>query len=1435
MTSPTSHSHSHSHTHYDWLQLIEVSGPFLSATVLNEAFPDGLDGFDKRTKRDLSHFYSEWVEAFETRHADFPALHDAWIRSVLRDGLQFRDGDLSPGAEWSVAGEGGLGRFAPDYALKDMDAKPALFIKILPADVKPDARDVADDWKDSVIEKMTRLCRANEVRIGLVTNGEKWVLVNAATGGTLSGTATWYARLWFQEDSTLRAFLALLGYRRFVGAPKKRLPYLLDESLKHLEEVTDTLGKQVMTAVEVLMEGFDRADLASGRKLLAGVSPSALYEAALTVMMRLVFLLCAEERGLMLLGEKKYDDVYAVSTLRKKLEEESDKFGPQVLERRYDAWARLLGVFRLVYGGISHPDLLFPAMGGSLFNPEKFPFLEGRQLGLSMTDDNPPPLPIDNRTVLLILESLQVLKQKGGAIPLSFRSLDVEQIGYIYEGLLEFTGARADELLLGVKGDKTHQNPEIALAELESLALDSEEKLFARMKDLTGRTAIAREYAAEPDITLLPFLSKICRGDKKLEARILPYLNWLRTSEWGEPVVYHKDSFYVTEGRDRRSSGTHYTPKPLTEMIVKEALEPVVYDGPAKGTPRAEWKLKSPDELLSLKICDPAMGSGAFLVQACRYLGDRLVESWAAAEKVRVDSESEREVRVDSESEREVRVESEGEREALPTKPLPTSHSHSHLRAIDSQGRVVDYPAPDPMSEVLEDRLCEARRLVAERCLYGVDINPLAVELAKLSLWLVTISKGRPFGFLDHNLKSGDSLLGVSDIEQLAQFRMKPDPHGNLSLLSGTIRAKVAEALKEREEIREMRMRDITDVRLAETKNAKVETMLSDVRDYADYFIGEVLVAGKPTKKTAARLDAAAVEGEPLLGGDAFKAAILKKQTAANLAYDLPAGQTAPRRPFHWAIEFPEVFSSRAVSLHAASGFDAIVGNPPFMGGKHITGNFGTAYRDYMLYHIANGVKGSADLVAYFYLRAYLLLCDDGDFGLIACNTIAEGDTRQVGLERMVKTGGTIYSANPNMPWPGTAAVVISPVFVMKGPWQGKKRLCGNEVEMISPFLSGQDEWSPRVLGANASQSFQGSVVLGLGFTMSEEDAQNLIKKDPKNAEVLFPYLNGDDLNSNPTQKPSRWVINFFDWPVARDASGMWESAGEKERKAFYNVGHVPIDYPGRVVNDFVDLYQLLYEKVRPERQRLDENGEYVLRRPLPIRWWQYADKRPALYHSIGRGASFARHPEGWETFKKSSKVIVVSLVQSYLKFCLVPNDAVFAHKLAVIVRENVFPVLSSLIFNVWARSTSSTMGFGINFSPSDSYETFPFPVTISSALEELGEKYDAIRRQIMTSRNIGLTALYNLFHDPTTKDSELEEMRKLQREIDEAVRDAYGWSDIDLGHGFHEVGYLPANDNVRYTISEPARIEILKRLSALNRQRWEEEEKAGLHKKGKN
>ena len=159
-----------------------------------------------------------------------------------------------------------------------------------------------------------------------------------------------------------------------------------------------------------------------------------------------------------------------------------------------------------------------------------------------------------------------------------------------------------------------------------------------------------------------------------------------------------------------------------------------------------------------------------------------------------------------------------------------------------------------------------------------------------------------------------------------------------------------------------------------------------------------------------------------------------------------------------------------------------------------MTGTLGTAYRDFMVNHIANGTKGSADLVAYFYLNVYDLLKQGGVFGLIACNTIAEGDTRQVGLERLLKQGATIIAANPNMPWPGKAAVVISPVFIAKDiEWHGKYFLSDSEVETISAFLSAQDEWSPKVLEANKNQSFQGSIVLGLGFTMSEDEAKAFI------------------------------------------------------------------------------------------------------------------------------------------------------------------------------------------------------------------------------------------------------------------------------------------------------------------------------------------------------
>lgn len=1327
-------------THYDWLRLVEISGPFLSATVLDEAFPNGLDGLDTRVKRDLKRFYYEWLDAYELKSTDFADVHAEWCRTVLREGLGFQDGDLGDGTPYTTQGEGGIGVFSASFALKGVDGAPALFVKVLPADVKPADKDAFDNWKDTYLEKMTRLCRMHDVRLGLITNGEQWVLVNAPTGGSLSGSVTWYARLWFQEDGTLRAFLSLLGFHRFCGALKKRLPYLLDESLKHLEEVTDTLGKQVMTAVEVLLEGLDRADLDSGRTLLRDVAPETLYEASLTVMMRLVFILCAEERGLLLLGEKGYDDVYAVSTLRLQLEEDADRFGPEVLERRFDAWMRLLGTFRAVYAGIDHPALHLPAMGGTLFDPDKYPFLEGRAQGESWRDSAfathfPLPLPIDNRTVLLLLESLLVLKHKNGAIPLSFRSLDVEQIGYIYEGLLEFTGARAEKTLLGLKGDKTHQNPEVALADLESLRFDDEKKLFAYLKDVTGRSAIEREYRDEPDSTKLALLAKVCRGDEALKSRIIPFLNWMRLSEWGEPVVYHEGSFYVTEGRDRRSSGTHYTPKALTEMVVKEALEPVVYVGPTQGTPRAEWKLRTPTEILSLKVCDPAMGSGAFLVQACRYLADRLVESWSASE-------------------------SEG-------------------KAIASDGTVTDYPPNDPMSKIPEDRLCEARRLVAEKCLYGVDINPLAVELAKLSLWLITISKGKPFGFLDHSLKSGDSLLGVSDIRQLVTFRMKPEGNSFGNLATEKIEKAVAAAAAERELIRSSRIRDIGDVNLQMQHHWKVEDLTRRIKDYADYFISTVFVLGKPNKKTNAELDGAALKGAILLNPemDSVQATVIRKTTQTNLAYDLPAGQTQPRRPFHWAIEFPEVF--------AQGGFDAICGNPPFRGGRLIGNDFGTSYCTY-LSSIRNEVKGSPDLCVYFMLRAFGLINKGGRFGVLATKAISETGSREVGLNQVMSNGGTLYSAYSRLLWPGTADVVISVIFVSRDLWHGVLKLNGEPVDFIDSSLESKVSLPDSQifkLATMKGRCSQGLDIMGDGFILTESERDRLLDEDPASAKIIFPLFNGQDLNTFPELSPTRWIINFGDMSIEEASS--YPAAFERVK---------------RLVKPYRDgLHGQIHQKC----------------------FWKFWDLRLKLV------AEMSKH-----------EFILASATNTkYISFQFVSTNNVYnkATKLLYFYEHSVFSVLQSSLHQEWAIWRGGTLGLStFKYSTSDVLETWPMPRLDNPVLNELGSMYHRVRASIMESDKIGLTQFYNRFHNPEETDSRIAEMRELQVKIDEAVKSAYGWDDLVLEHGFHEVGYLPANDNVRFTISESARIEVLKRLAKLNKERWEEEEKAGLHKKGK-
>jgi hypothetical protein len=1340
--------------HHDWLKLIEISGPFLAVPVLKEVFPTGLEGLDGLKRKRLRQAYEEWREALETGDPQIPALHAAWVDEVLSRGLELdadRRVSVLKRADWCAAN---LATELPEHAITlspDMAVvdelhgnQPLLLIQVFAHDTDLDTTRRLDGWAATPAERMVQLCRATGCRLGLVTNGERWMLIDAPVGAVTS-FASWYARIWSQEPVTLQAFVHLLGIRRFFGDEAERLPALFDRSLKYQDEVTEALGEQVRRAVEVLIQALDKADQDRHRELLRDVKEPELYEAALTVMMRLVFLLAAEERGLLLLGDERYEANYAISTLRMQLTAESDG----VLERRWDAWSRLLATFRAVFGGIEHENLRLPALGGSLFDPDRFPFLEGRVKGSNWRTDMAKPLPIDNRTVLLLLRAIQQFEGRT----LSYAGLDVEQVGHVYEGLLERTVKRTDEVTLELDGTRNSRAPWIKVTELESATAEGVDRLAELLQDRSGSSTsrIRNDLAKPVDDVLAGRLLAACHGDAELRDRIQRYAHLVRTDPWGYPLVYPAGSFIVTTGSDRRETGAHYTPKPLTEAIVIKTLTPVVYVGPADGTPRDQWVLKSPSEILELKICDPAMGSGAFLVQACRWLAERLVEAW--------------------------------------------SHAEASGAMVSVDGAVLDAAnGKELLPRDIDARTMIARRLIAERCLYGVDLNPLAVELAKLSIWLVTLAKGRPFGFLDHNLRSGNSLLGIHRLDQLTELTMAPTGKGQQRLFGQDIERAVREAIELRQRLRALPIRDIRDVEAMARLDADARKKLEVPELIADAFIGEVFASGGNANVLANATATLAIQAGRAIDGDCEAIESVGRRTVVAFATDTPADK--PRhRPFHWPLEFPEVFN------RDQGGFDGMVGNPPFLGGQRITGVAGTAFRDWLVNHIAEGRRGSADLVAYFFLRVWSLLRDGGGFGMLAVNTIAEGDTRQVGLEAMVNSGAIIHAAYPNEPWPGKAAVVTSRVHVHRGEWLGERTLLGRPVPGISAFLSDREEWSPKRLKANEGIAFQGSITLGMGFVLSSDEARCMLDADPKNAEVIFPYINGDDLNSDPEQRPSRWVINFFDWP--------------EERAQKYALP-----------------WQWIERRVKPERQKINEKNSSGRRRKQY--WWQYGSDAKSLYHSIGRGHQFERHPKDWLPNKQRPHAVFAFATQAskYAGFSAVSAGMVYSHALGIIVNDSWsrFGELGSALHINWAFAFGGRLETRLRYTPTDCFETYPFLPSQHFDIANFGEKLSVIRRSLMLENAVGITKLYNNFHSLVSQTKGIDQLREVHQALDVAVVRAYSWDDIDLRHGFHEVAYLPENDCVRFTISESARVEVLRRLVELNRQRYQEEVDQGLH-----
>ncbi len=1125
--------------HHEWLSLIDVSGPFLAAPVLEKVFPQGLESVDPLKRRHLRQAYDEWREALDLEDPRLVDIHQAWGELVLTEGLDLNDeegdtlrsGDRLPDGLSYRHPESSV-TLNPAYVVVDdqHEDKPLMLVAVHGPEVDLDSTIEGDGWATSPAERMVQLCRATETRLGLVTNGERWMLVDAPVGAVTT-FASWYARLWSQEPMTLQAFVTLLGINRFFDAKDRRLSALLDDSLQHQDEVTDALGKQVQRAVDVLIQSLNRANHDRNQELLKGIPPGELYEAALTVMMRLVFLLNAEERELMdVVKDERFQTYYAVSSLRIQLREQAGLHSEELLSHRRDAWSRLLAIFRAIYGGIEHEALRMPALGGSLFDPDRFPFLEGRIKGTSWRTDEARPLPIDNRTALLLLDAIQMFQGRT----LSYRALDVENIGYVYEGLLEHTVERAKEVILDLDATKSAKKPWVGLEELESAEEEGGKAVERLLKERTGsaisrvRNDLKKSVDPEDNARLLA----ACHNDQSLCNRIAPYFHLLRIDSWGYPLAYPQGSYMVTTGTDRRETGTHYTPKSLTEAIVTETLEPVAYVGPAEGEARENWRLKSSEELLDLKVCDPAMGSGAFLVQACRWLSERLLEAWQDEERagkcIRIDGKS-----------------------------------------LDS------LEGGEPLPRDVEERLLVARRLIAKRCLYGVDINPMAVELAKLSIWLVTLAKGRPFGFLDHNLRSGDSLLGIHDLDQLRCLDMEPNRAGSgRKLFAQAIDQAVDEAVELCKRLRQRLILDIHDVEAMAELDKEARRKLELPELIADALVGEVLAAGGKEVDTAAL----SIKVGQAIEGNAEAIDALRRKTREVLSTDLPNGKP-PRHPLHWPLEFPEVFEREN------GGFDAIIGNPPFLGGKKITNFLGVSYRAMLVQHVANGRRGNADLSAYFCLIFSRLLRERRLIGMLASNTLPQGETRRVCLNQILENGYTISRAVKSLHWPGRANLEVSIVWIFHGAWKGKVILDGKSTDCITSALepAGDITGEPFRLRSNVGNAFQGSNIRGIGFTLEKKVAIEFVKTNQRNRDVLFPFLGGKDLLSSADHQPSRWVINFFDWKEEKSAS-----------------------YP--------ELFQIVKERVLPERKKIKDKTKQRL---LSRLYWQYDSQAKTMYKKI--------------------------------------------------------------------------------------------------------------------------------------------------------------------------------------------------------------------------
>ena len=588
---------------------------------------------------------------------------------------------------------------------------------------------------------------------------------------------------------------------------------------------------------------------------------------------------------------------------------------------------------------------------------------------------------------------------------------------------------------------------------------------------------------------------------------------------------------------------------------------------------------------------------------------------------------------------------------------------------------------------------------------------------------------------------------------------------------------------------------------MLEVKHRAIEGVISDMRVLGDAVICAFFAEDKPKAREKRRATIESWVMGSQVRWDDLRAAAASLRTGDH-----------PLAPFHWPIEFPEVFGREN------AGFDAIVGNPPFAGKNTISAANREHYLPW-LQTLHEGAHGNADLVAHFFRRAFGLLRQGGMFGLIATNTIGQGDTRDTALVAIIGGGGAIARATRRLKWPGEAAVVVSVVHVAKGVVRSPM-LDGRDVRRISAYLvEGDFDQVPARLVANARKGFQGPILLGMGFTFDDAAAAKggaegldtmhaLIIKDPRNAQRIFPYIGGEEVNTSPTHAYHRYVIDFADLPLRRNpALGSWVRATEPEREVWIRDGLVPVDYPDAVASDWPDLLDVVERYVKPGRLAL---GDKPVDLPRKKYWWRFASPARNLHKAIHGLRS----------------VQAILFTAPHLAVARLNSRVVFANTLNVFAFEEFAPfaVLQSRPHEAWARFFASSMKDDLRYTPSDCFETFPFPESFetSATLEATGRAYHDHRAALMVALNEGMTKTYNRFHNPDEHSEGVVRLRELHADMDRAVLRAYGWGDLADSAELVFLDETKEHDHTyqgRLFWSSAFRDEVLARLLALNAQ----------------